>query len=195
MPIIKINGAQDDLSPVGISQLGTAVFDNVIFPSGKWFSLDGEEFTYNRLVLDSVSITVDREKHIVESQINGHKGSELEYVSTGNYSIKIDALITPELYSVSEIAAIAAAQNPIVQFGAAAVGFSPEKDPTETMINIRKLDDAETPVIIESKYLNNIFGINRVVIRRISYSKGSGDTHGVTFECISNAKMQLGGFV
>ena len=84
-----INGIQDDLTPVGISQLGTVVFDNVLFPAGSYVDLNGITQNYSEVKLDSVAMVINLPKNIVRSRVSGRNGTIKEYISDDDFQIDI----------------------------------------------------------------------------------------------------------
>ena len=75
MAIIKVNNYSDSVTPVGVSSLGTVVFDNVVFPAGTWVDDEGNPQVYGQVQLDAVTLSVNRMKIIQKSRVSGRKGT------------------------------------------------------------------------------------------------------------------------
>ena len=133
--ITKLNDKATFAIPVGISQLGTPVIDNVIFPAGKFQDLDGNIITYPELKLDDARININRSKKIVKSSINGQDGEVKEYITLNDYVISINGSI-----------------NSILSF------------PSGKWQAFSKLERVPERVRVLSKFLNSIFSIDYVVI-------------------------------
>ena len=152
MTVINIPGlvpSLDDLHesiPIGISVLGTPVYDDITFPSGSFIDKDGNTVDYDELQLQSAVVSVNLEKNIVETQVSGRNGTIKEYISDGDYSISIDAKIT-ELFNVI---------------------------PFDQMERWRRIAGAPESISIISKFLNNIFDIFNVIITRFTINNIPG---------------------
>lgn len=190
---VKVNGIDDSFQPVGISQLGTVVFDNVLFPAGSWFNLDGEELFYDDVKLDSVSVVVNRKKHIVKTMIEGRKGTVKEYIASMDYEIEINAIIAPDIYSAEQLAQIAGS-NTLTQAGAAFTGFTAVNEPNEQIEALARLDNVEDRVAIECKFLQNNFNVNYVVIENIKLTRLGSDSWTLKMNVISDDEIDLGAF-
>lgn len=127
-------------TPIGISQLGTPVFDDITFPSGNYQDLDGETITYDSFTIQSARITVNRSKNIVETEIAGREGAVKELVSIGDYSINIDA-------KISELADVF---------------------PADQMKAFKGLEDVPESIEVVSKLLNDTYNVFDVVIKEFT---------------------------
>jgi len=194
MAIINFNNLPDSLEPVAVSMLGTAVYDNIVFPAGKWITLEGAEIEYEEVRLDSVIMTVERSKNIIESHIAGKSGTVKEYFSTNDYTVTLSAIIAPELYNPAEIAQIAVSKFPAVKAFGSTFGVSPSKEPYDALGRVKAIDDVEESVPIESKFLNNVFGIRNVVIRSMKASHEAGDSFPISMVLVEDKTPDLGAF-
>ena len=198
MPIVKVNNYSDSYSPVGVSALGTIVFDNVVFPGGidnKWINDEGNPVIYNDVKLDSVSITVNRKKVIQKSRVSGRKGTVKEYITLDDYIITLSAIIAPETFSLLDLGQIGIANVvPGSAFAAGAVGFTVPDEPVELLNNLKLLDDVQDSVQIRCKHLNNTYGINKVVIEEMSDSKTTADTYAIRMRLVSDDEVNLKDF-
>lgn len=184
---IYVNDIKDSLTPVGISQLGTLVYDNITFPAEK-------NGAYPEIRLDAVTMSVNRPKKIVFSSISGKSGTIKEYTGSDDYHINVSAIVGPVTYSVSQAAGIAAGLIPGVSTIAGAIGASPNLENTEILESLNKLDDFNQRVAIQCKYLQNIFDINYVIIDDISYVKSGADSWTVRMKLLSDKEIDLGRF-
>lgn len=128
--------------PIGVSILGTPVFDDITFPPGVYINNQGISVAYAGLVLQSFKISVTGQKQIIETPVSGRKGTVDEYVNQLNYMIDIDGKIT-ELLNVF---------------------------PADQLNNWRRIWESPDSVPIISRYLNEIWGITEVTIRRFNDS-------------------------
>ena len=93
-------GDLNNTTPIGISQLGTPLFDDVTFLAGSYIDEEtSEPITYDEVNLESVQIVVNQSKNIVKSSVAGRNGTIKEYVSLGDYEVSITAKVT-ELLNV-----------------------------------------------------------------------------------------------
>lgn len=195
MPIIKVNGYSDSFTPVGVSALGTVVFDNVVFPAGSWVDDDGNTQDYNKVKLDAVTLSVNRMKIVQKSRVSGRKGAIREYIALDDYTIDLQAIIAPETFSLLDFAQIGAANViPAAQAAAGVAGFTVPDEPTELMNNIALLCNVQDRVRIDSKMLGNYFDITHVVIMEFSVTKSSADTYTLKMRMESDEKTDLKDF-
>lgn len=195
MAIVKIGDYSDSLSPVGVSSLGTVVFDNVVFPAGTWVDLDGNDKTFDEVKLDSVALSVNRTKRIVSSRVSGRVGTIKEYITSDDYNIKLEAIIAPEAFDTLEVAqALSFGSVLPLQFAASAAGITVPREPIELLRGIKLLDDVQDSVTVYSKHLNNIFDINNVVIEECSITKFTADSYALSMNLVSDEKVSLKGF-
>lgn len=155
------------------SYLNTPVIDNLIFPSGSYFNLDqnpstDEPITFEAIRIDAVIITVSQAKNIVTTAINNQKGTIKEYFSDGDFVINISGLI------IGETSADTGGKLAMKNIG----NVYPEID-VKRMVNICKVP---YPINIESIYLNDIFGINKVVIKDSNFPQREGVRNAQYFE-------------
>lgn len=73
---------------------GTPVYSNLIINRKLWTGFDGVTREFPELIFDTVLITVQQQKNIVETQIQGSdNGAIFEYSGLGNYDITIVATV------------------------------------------------------------------------------------------------------
>jgi hypothetical protein len=165
---INVNDRSDSITPVGISSLGTPIFDNVVFPAGRYYDLSNNLLEYQEVKLDSVTLVVNRPKDIIKSKVSGRKGEISEHIGFSNYTIFLTGVIAP-------------------------VPVFPIED-TDLLDRLKKLDDVPDRVPILSKFLNNIYKITHVVIEDMEVSKASSDTYAVRMSMYGDDDIDLKDF-
>ena len=165
---VFVNGISDTATPIGISQLGTPVFDNIVFPAGQYYDLSNNLIKYEEVKLDAVTVIVTRMKNIVKSSISGRNGEISEHIGFGNYNISLVGIIAPDVISLGEN--------------------------TELLSKLKKLDDVPERVPVRSKFLNNIYNITHVVIERAETSKASSDTYNLRMAMYGDFDIDLKDF-
>lgn len=153
MALITLNGQIaknfDDIdfeTTIGVSQLGTLLFDDVTFPPGSYRDLSGVIVSYDELILQSVTFTVSQQKNIVRTQISGRNGTVKEYNNDGDYMIALQA-------NINEIEDVF---------------------PTTQLQAFKALKDVPESIPVVSKILNSIFDIDNVVITDFTLDPGTG---------------------
>ena len=130
------------------SLLGTPVFDPIIFPAGQFNELGnviGPPQPFDQLIIPSVIIEVSQTKNIITTAIQGRNGTVKEFVSDGDFAITLTGVLVGQNEG-----------NKIIDIGNA----YPDDD-VKKLITICKVPDTLT---LTSKFLNDVFGINQVVI-------------------------------
>lgn len=138
-------------APIGISPLGTPVFDNVELMGGKYIKDNGGEIEYASLILNAVKISVTQAKNIVTTQVAGKNGTVKEYVSLGDYEINLNTKLS-ELYNIF---------------------------PSDQLFAWKGLANVPESIEILSKFLNEYFEIYHVVIKEFSTSPVIGSLNEV----------------
>lgn len=133
--------------PVGVSYLGTPIIDNVVFPAGVWIDLEGERVEFSQLKIDNAQLTVTRATNEVKSQISGKDGTIKEYINKDDYIISLEG-----------------------SFSAVFGGL-----PFEQFVSWGEVEAVPEAVLIESKFLNTMFGIEYVVISSFSLNNGGSN--------------------
>lgn len=167
---VNINGVGDYVTPVGVSKLGTLIYDNILFPSFTWTDTEGESHSYEDFRLDSVSFRVNRRKDIVKTSRAGANGTFKEYISLDDFQIDVNAIIAPDTY------------NPV------------EFEPIEELNTFAKLEKAQASIPIRSKILQNTFGITTVVLEEFSMERVGSDSWRLNLLLISDLPIDFGSF-
>jgi len=135
--------------------LGTPVIDNLIFPAGKYKTLQGEIIEYEKLVIDNALLTVNRTKNIVESNINGRNGTVKEFINADDFTISMSGSFTSVFGSI----------------------------PIEMFQKFALIEQSPEALKVESKFLNTLFNIDKVVLTSFScIQRGSLNDFDVNIE-------------
>lgn len=162
---------------IGRSYLNTPIYDNMVIQpyeySIKTIDANGNTVTetteYRGIRVDTVIFDVSQTKNIVTTQVQGRSGTIKEYISDGDFIISARGAIVNE------------------------DNIYPERD-VKTLINICKVPDA---LKITSPFLNNIFGIQEVVIMNYRLNQSEGFRNLQLFELTlqSDIPIQLRKFI
>jgi len=86
--LIKSFSDQDFQQGIGVSELGTLMYDNVIL------TLKEEGGVETTLTLNAVRFVVSQSKNIVKTQISGRNGTIKEYNNLSDYTVRCEAVLT-----------------------------------------------------------------------------------------------------
>ena len=89
---INQNFSED--KPVSFSSLGTPVFSNLQFLADEYTDSYGKVTSFQTITFDAVIMTVNQQKNIVTTQIQGRDGTVKEEIGMGDYTITINGIIT-----------------------------------------------------------------------------------------------------
>ena len=132
--------------PIGVSVLGTLMYDDIKFPAGSYKTLQGNIVEYEEFSVQSVAMIVSQAKNIVKTQISGRNGTVKEYNNSGDFEISISA-------NINELIAVF---------------------PADQMQTFRELVKVPESIPVISKILNSIFEIDNVVLNDFSFSPNQG---------------------
>ena len=167
---------QDEDGPGTTSYLGTAVFANLVFIPGEYTDKNGEVVEYGQIlkndeanenfVIDTVLIDVSQQKQIIKTNIQGVAGTVKEYISKGDYQITIRGALVSE---------------------------SSVKYPTEQVHQLKEYLEAEVSVGVASRFLDDIFDIQNIVVESFSFPQTEGSQNQQLFEisAISDDPIEL----
>lgn len=176
MAIFNIPGAiptANDIKtrvPIGLSQLGTLVYDDLTFDSWAWTDLESNQiYRYDKFSLQSVQISVTKAKNIVKNFCAGREGSVKTYMSEGDYEISVAGVIC-ETFNVF---------------------------PDDQMNMIKEIVKAQVSIPIICSFLNDYFDIRFVVIENFSFAPKPGSINTVEFSMslISDIEIDLEKYV
>jgi hypothetical protein len=166
----------DDKAPVSTSYLGTPVFMNIEFIPGTYKDKKGRSITYGNLLknnddatafqINTVLVDVSQSKQIIKTNIQGVSGTVKEYISKGDYQVKIRGVLVDE---------------------------SSERYPQEQVVQLREYLDAETSIGVAGRFLNDLFDITDIVIEGYSFPQTEGAQNYQLFEitAVSDDPIEL----
>lgn len=166
----------DDKGAVATSYLGTPVFMNVEFLPGNYKDKKGREISYGNLLknnedltafaINTVLVDVSQSKQIIKTNIQGLSGTVKEYISKGDYQIKIRGILVDE---------------------------SSERYPQEQVIQLREYLDAETTIGVAGRFLNDLFDITDIVVEGYNFPQAEGAQNYQLFEinAVSDNPIEL----
>jgi len=123
-----------------VSLLNTPVIDNLVFQAGSYFDLKGNEITYDSLRIDTAIIEVSMPRNVVKTPVQGRDSVVKEFISDNDFLINIRGII-------NNTSRINQKVYPL--------------DQVKTLVEICK---AKRSVVVTSTFLNEVFGINDIVI-------------------------------
>lgn len=150
--------------PLYLSDIGTPVLCNLEIQNGEWTDSAGVRHEWPYTIFDTVLITVDQPKNIIKTAIQGRNGTVKEYISDGDYSINIKALIIGPLGVM----------------------------PLQEVSDLKKVLDAPMSLAVNSRFLQNL-GIDNLVVDRYSFPQVEGGYHyqAVEINCSSDLPIEL----
>ena len=175
----KINEEEQDENtpdPQVTSYLGTPVFAQLLFIPGKYKDVKGEEVVYGEIlkndynnenfVINTVLIDVSQQKQIVKTNIQGVSGTVKEYISKGDYQITIRGALVSE---------------------------SSVRYPEEEVSQLTEYLEAETSIGVASRFLDDIFNIQNIVVESFNFPQVEGTQNVQLFEvsAISDDPIEL----
>ena len=90
----QINQNTNIDKPVSVSSLGTPVFSNLQFLADEFTDNYGKTTSFKAVTFDAVIMTVNQQKNIVTTQIQGRDGTVKEGIGKGDYVVTINGIIT-----------------------------------------------------------------------------------------------------
>jgi len=156
-------GGEDE--PVAFSdQLGTPIMSNLIFEAGS-YSDRGQIVNFEGLRMDMVLMTVNQQKNIIKTQVQGRRGSVKEYISDGDFIINVKAAIV----------------NP-----------NSEKYPADDVRKLRDILRAPVALRFTSEYIDR-FGSFDLVVDSYDFpqSQGFRNVQAVNINLISDNTIEI----
>lgn len=155
--------------PIGLSPLGTPIFDDIYFPEGQYTDENGTPIPYTGLRIQSAKVVVTQAKNIVKTEVAGFDGTIKEYISKGDFSISINAKLT-ELLDVF---------------------------PADQLAAWSELSKVPENIKIVSKFINEYFDIYDVVVTNFSVSpiQGSINEINLNIDLLSDKDIDLTEFL
>lgn len=152
--------------PIGLSQLGTPVYDSIVIPAVTYDNTNGKTITTPPLTLIDALINVSLQRNISVTKIVGRSGSVKEFISNGDYEINVNGRIV----------------SPI------------QAEPTGELYIFNQIMRIEKEIPAYSKYLFTTYGITDIVIvgkPTIQQVEGSRNTYNYSFRALSYEEIEL----
>ena len=158
--------------PVPTTYLGTPVFCNLELIPGRYVNKDGDKIDYaggvgsENFRIDTVLIDVSQQKQIIKTPIQGVSGTVKEYISMGDYQVKVRGALVDQ---------------------------SAQRYPQEQAQQLREFLEVEDSIAIASRFLNDIFEVHKLVIESFSFPQVEGFQNVQLFEfsAISDDPIEL----
>jgi len=175
MAIFNINAVIPSINdfeksaPIGVSPLGTPVFDDITFPAGDYINSDGNTVSYQSVSIQSAGVIVSQAKNIIKTKISGRNGTVKEYNSLDDYHIRINAKMT-ELLNIF---------------------------PADQLSAWMEIAEVRSNVPVVSKLLNQYFGIDKVVVESFDVApiQGSLNELDINISLLSDEDIDLNMFL
>jgi hypothetical protein len=151
---------------IATSYLGTPIFSNLHIQGGQFKDpVTGDIIEYEGLRIDSVLFTVNREKNMVITDIQGRDGSIKELIANKDFTIQISGYLLSNKINVA---------------------------PVNEKNALIKICDAKTSIEVVSNFLND-FGIYNIVIQNYSIAEVQGKRSVIEFNlnCLSDIPYDL----
>lgn len=160
-------------SPLESSVLGTPVYDNIILGNltteNIYLDILGEERSFPGLKMNQVLIEASGTNNVVPQPLQGRDGTIKQYISQGDFSILIRGTISGK-YNTSN--------GKWESAKTVGVNYHP-KEELRLLIDICKAGYS-IPVI--SDYLNDIIGVDNIVITDYNMPQSEGGRYSQVFE-------------
>jgi Domain of unknown function (DUF6046) len=146
------------------SSIGTPVMADVTFSAGSYTDQAGNVINFPEVKLETVLVTVDQQKKIITTEIQGRNGTVKEYIGLGDYEISIDGILT--------------GTNGVY--------------PVQKVLDLNSVLTAPVALDITSNYINRL-GIYNVVVQSFSFPQEMGGYSQQTFsiKCLSDTPVAL----
>jgi len=150
---------------IGNSEYGTPIMDILEFPEGRYIDLQGNDISFGGIKNATVILEVSQSKNIVKTAIQGRNGTVKEYVSDGDFEINGKGFISNK-------------SNVI---------------PLSDIIAFKEVMQVPQQIDVISQYLNEIFGINQIVIETFAMPQIEGFRNQIpfSFQAVSDTPINL----
>lgn len=154
-----------DRNALSASFLGNPVFDQFYIDKMDWVDLDGRSHGDPQFFIDLALFEISQSRNIITTALQGYNGTVKEYISDGDYFIKIRGAL---------------------------VDKNPMRYPKEQMQTLIDISKANIAVPVVSDFLQ-LFGIYNMVIKELSFPQKEGFRNTQLFEidALSDAPINL----
>jgi len=159
-------GEEVEDQEVGRSRLlNTPIYSDITFNSGSYVDQNGLTQTYQSLNIELVLLSVMNTKNIIETTLQGRNGTVKEYISDGDYQIKIEGKL----------------------FGRGANNY-----PQEDVQKLLSICLAPQAINVTSTFLK-MFNVEDIVIKSytIDQQEGMRNCQPFTLNCVSDYPLIL----
>lgn len=73
---------------IKVSSLGTPIVSNLVFADGS-YTINNQTVNFEGIELDNVLVTINQSKNVVTTPVQGRNGTVKEFISDGDYIIKV----------------------------------------------------------------------------------------------------------
>jgi hypothetical protein len=145
--------------------LNTPIYSNLIIEGGEYTDENGASVSYSEMTIDLVLMEINNQKNIIKTSLQGRNGTVKEYISDGDYSIKI----TGKLF-----------------------GDGMNSYPSDLVSNLHNICLAPVALTVSSDFLK-LFNINSIVIESYNFhqTEGMRNVQEFTLNCLSDRELIL----
>ncbi len=148
----------------GVSRLGTPVFSNLDISAFSYTTNSGRQIDVPAINFDTVLFTVNQQKNIITTDLQGRNSSVKEYISDKDYQIEIMGVLNAENRNF----------------------------PLEDLQDLIAMLKAPVSLSINSWYLD-LFGISNLVVMSydIGQEEGKYSNQSFSISCLSDVPIEL----
>lgn len=153
--------AAEPVEKVGVSQLGTPVKSNIVFEEIQYETREGLQeklkdpnVPEGYLRLDDAIFMAENQKEIKRTKVPGSNGTVTEYISDGDYSVRISGKL---------------------------VNMETDQRPKKLIKKLERVCAAEVPIQITCPFLN-LLGIDQIVVKSRRIEEERGMANQVSFQ-------------
>jgi len=140
----RLNGTLEELTPKGVSPLGTLLYQEVRFPAGTYTNPAGDILNYSELIINHCKLSFYQEKIISSKNVNGLNGSIKQFISQADTTIQLNGRLISGLQLLY---------------------------PKDKVIQLSDIFQVNASLPIFNTFLNNNLGIRNIVIKSIGWGE------------------------
>lgn len=158
-------GSEETDSTEIFSPLNTPVYSDITFEGGQYIDDNGNNVSFVSVNVQLAIIFMTNQKNIIETQLQGRDGTVKEYISSGDYQIRIEGRV----------------------FGKGANNY-----PIDEVQNLIAICDAPQAITVTSDYLK-MFNVTSIVIKQADFDQVEGERNYQHFKltCVSDRELIL----